>query len=386
MRKGFSIMYILILIGAIFPSKVNANSTDSDININSPSALLIEYSTGNVLYSKNENEKMYPASMTKMMSMYLLLDCIKNKTHSFDDIVTVSEYASSMGGSQIFLKENEQMSFEELFTAIAVASANDATVALAEYTHGSVSSFVKAMNAKAKELNMNNTNFINTTGFHDSNHYTTAADMGILSLNLLKHHQNTLLKYTSIYETYLRNNEETPFWLVTTNKLLKTYEGMDGLKTGYTKEAGYNLTATATKNNLRFISVAMGAKTSKERNADIVSLLNYGFNNYKTITLYEKNDFIKEVTLNNSKQDSVYLISKEDINIVIKKNDTTDKIKISIELFDNNAPKKGSDIIGTLKVIDKKGSIIATYNLYINKDVDTLSFMDIFKRFFKLII
>ena len=386
MRKGFSIMYILILIGAIFPTKVKATSNVSELNINSPSAILIEYSTGNVLYSKNENEKMYPASMTKMMSMYLLLDCIENKTHSFKDIVTVSEYASSMGGSQIFLKENEKMTFEDLFTSIAVASANDSTVALAEYTYGSVESFVDAMNKKAKELNMTNTNFINTTGFHDSNHYTTASDMGILAINLLKNHQKTLLKYTSIYETYLRNDGETPFWLVTTNKLLKTYEGMDGLKTGYTKESGYNLTATSSKNNLRFISVAMGAKTAKERNADIVSMLNYGFNNYKTITLYKENDFIKEVTINNSKETNIYLISKEDINVVIKKNATTDKLKISIDLFDNNAPKNKNEVIGILKVIDENGAILATYNLYISKEATTLSFLDIFTKFFKLII
>ena len=173
------------------------------------------------------------------------------------------------------------MSFKDLFTAVTVASANDAVVALAEQTYGSLGSFIEEMNQRAKEFGMNNTNFVNVTGFHDTNHYTTTYDMAILARRLLKDYKDTLLPFTSIYDTYLRENTSSPFWLVNTNRMLKFYQGMDGLKTGYTSDSGFNLTATASRNNLRLISVVMGGETSKLRNQDTSTLLDYGFNTYK---------------------------------------------------------------------------------------------------------
>ena len=388
MKKFLIIGIVSLFILTLFPIKTRAETIDETLilNISSPSVALIDYSSGKTLYAKEANKRMYPASMTKMMSMYLLLECIKNKTNTFEEIVTVSEFAASMGGSQIFLKENEKMSFEDLFTAIAVASANDAVVALAEHTYGSVELFIDKMNKTAKEFNMNDTHFVNTTGFHDENHYTTVNDMGILARKLLLEHKDNLLKYTSIYETYLRKDTDNPFWLVTTNKLLNTYEGMDGLKTGYTSESGYNLTATAKRDNLRFIAIVMGGSSSKSRNADITTLLNYGFNKYKSVTLYKNGETLKEVTFSNAKYSSSQIITNEDINIVIEKNQNLDNVNINIEIFKNVAPISKEDIIGKLKIKGQDGTLIADYNLYVKEDVPKLSFWDHFLHFFKKII
>jgi len=385
-KKTFILAFALMFIFALFPSKASAtNSNEIVLNVNSPSGILMEYSTGQILYSKNEKQRMYPASMTKMMSMYLLLECIENKTHSFDDIVTVSTFASSMGGSQIFLKENEKMTFEDLFTAVAVASANDAVVALAEYTYGSVETFIDKMNDKSKEFKMMDTNFVNTTGFHDENHYTTPYDMALLARKLLLDYKDSLLKYTSIYETYLRQDTNNPFWLVTTNKLLNSYDGMDGLKTGYTSQSGYNLTATALRDNLRLISVIMGGETSKSRNADITTLLNYGFNNYKSLTLYNKDTPIKEISFVNAKDKSSQIVSKEDVNIVVRKTEKTNNLKITIDIFDNSAPKNCDEIIGKISIRDQADKIIAQYDLYPKNDIKQLSFFDIFINYLKIL-
>lgn len=386
MKKSFLILLTFILIYTLYPSKiVNAEDANQSISLNSPSAILLEYSTQKIMYAKNEHEKMYPASMTKMMSMYLFLECIENKTHSFDDIVTVSSYAASMGGSQIYLKENEKMSFEDLFTAVAVASANDAVVALAEYTYGDINSFIKQMNNKAKDFGMNNTNFVNTTGFHDPNHYTTAYDMALLSSKILKDYKDPLLQYTSIYETYLREDTSNPFWLVTTNKLLNNYDGMDGLKTGFTNESGYNLSATATRNDMRLIAIVMGGESSKSRNSDITSLLNYGFNNYKKETIYKKGEMINEISFINAKEKKTPIVANEEINIIIKKQENIDNVKINIEIFDSYAPKNQNTIIGKLTISNNE-IILAEYNLYPKENINSLSFFDIFMRFIKTII
>ena len=225
MKKIIVLFLAFIMFFTSKTSKVEAIDEFTSLSINSPSAILIEYSSGKILYSKGADKKMYPASMTKMMSMYLLLDCIKNKSNTFDEIVTVSTFASSMGGSQIFLKENEKMSFEDLFTAVAVASANDAVVALAEHTYGDLDTFINKMNEKAKEFNMSNTNFVNTTGLDAENHYSTAHDMAVIARELIKHEK--ILEFSSIYEDYLRKDTDNSFWLVTTNKLVNYYSYID---------------------------------------------------------------------------------------------------------------------------------------------------------------
>lgn len=238
--KKINLMILCTLIVSLFrlicsDYTINAqqnNQIDNNIQISAPVALLMEFSTGQILYSKNIDERKYPASMTKMMGIFLILEKIEDGTIKYDDIVTVSENASSMGGSQVFLEPGEQITVNDLFKAICIASANDAIVALGEHTYGSEANFIQQMNYMAKRLGMNDTNFINATGFHNPNHYTTANDMATLALALLTNHKEEVLKYTSMYEGYIRENTEKPFWLVNTNKLVKFYNGMDGLKTG----------------------------------------------------------------------------------------------------------------------------------------------------------
>ncbi len=389
MQKIFFIILSIIIIFSNTTSLVKAEETQENevqLNINAPSSILIEYSTGKILYSKDINKKMYPASMTKMMAIYLFLESIETGSHSFEEIVTVSSLASGMGGSQIFLKEHEQMTFKDLFTAVTVASANDATVALAEQTYGSIDSFVKEMNTRSKNFGMNNTNFVNITGFHDPNHYTTAYDMAILARKLLKDYKDILLPYTSTYDTYLRQETSSPFWLVNTNRMIKYYNGMDGLKTGYTSDSGFNLTATALRNDFRLISVVMGGKTSKSRNQDTTTLLDYGFNTYKSINLYKKGEVISTVDFNNAKTIQNEIVANEDINVIIKKNITLNDLLVSITYSNLDSPKSSQDVIGTITIRDKNNNVLATYNLYPKYNIEKLSFWDLLIKFLKLII
>ena len=223
---------------------------------NAKSAILIEASTGEVLYSKNPDQKLAPASMTKIMSLILIMENIENGNLKWNDIVVVSKNAASMGGSQIFLEQNEMMSVEDLVKGICVASGNDATVAMAEKIAGTEAAFVKLMNDKANKLGLKNTHFVNATGLDAEGHYSSARDMSIMARELVKHQK--ILEFSSIYEDYLRKNTSNSFWLVNTNKLVKFYSYIDGLKTGYTGDAGYCLTATGKKRDLRLISVVMG--------------------------------------------------------------------------------------------------------------------------------
>ena len=227
----------LVLTIFIFCFGINVKAEDLNLAQNAKSAILMEASTGEIIFEKNSHEKLHPASMTKMMSMLLILENIEKGVINWDDIVTVSSNASSMGGSQILLETNEQMSVSDLFKGIAVASGNDAVVAMAEKIAGTEEEFVNMMNKRGVELGLTDTNFKNCHGLDDANHYSSASDMAKIAMELVKHEK--LFEYTSIYEDYLREGTDRKFWLVNTNKLVRFYSGADGLKTGYTGEAGF---------------------------------------------------------------------------------------------------------------------------------------------------
>lgn len=230
------ISFLLIVSGLfIYTTKqkdlqqiVNA---EVDLNLNCGSAYLIEHTTGKVIYSKNEEVKMYPASMTKMMGLILVCEALESKQIKLDDMVSISSSAASMGGSQVFLQPLEMISVDELIKCVCIASANDAMYALSELIATTNDNFIKMMNEKVKELKLINTNFVNVTGFDDENHYTCAKDMASIALELLKY-EDIILPYTSMYDSHIRNDSSNPFWLVNTNKMVKFYSGMDGLKTG----------------------------------------------------------------------------------------------------------------------------------------------------------
>jgi D-alanyl-D-alanine carboxypeptidase (penicillin-binding protein 5/6) len=257
----------LVLTIFIFCFGIKVKAEDLNLAQNVKSAILMEASTGEIIFEKNSHEKLHPASMTKMMSMLLILENIEKGVINWDDIVTVSSNASSMGGSQILLETNEQMSVSDLFKGIAVASGNDAVVAMAEKIAGTEEEFVNMMNKRANELGLTDTNFKNCHGLDDANHYSSASDMAKIAMELVKHEK--LFEYTSIYEDYLRKGTDRELWLVNTNKLVKFNPIVDGLKTGYTKEAGYCLTATAKKDGMRLISVVMGEPEINIRSNEI---------------------------------------------------------------------------------------------------------------------
>ena len=285
---------ILIIILA-FSCVIPIVKAEDSLNLSSESAILMDAESSKILYEKNIDEKLPMASMTKIMSMLLIMENIENGSLKYEDKVLISENASGMGGSQVFLQAGEEYTVDDLLKCIAVSSANDAVVAMAEKISGSVDTFVTLMNEKAKSLGLENTNFANPHGLDNENHYSTAYDMAIMAKELLKHED--ILKYTSIYEDYLTKPDGSQVWLVNTNRLVRFYDGVDGLKTGYTTEAGYCLTATAKKNDLRLISVVMKSPSAEERSSDTSTLLTYGFNSFKSNVIYSKDKSLGKIKI-----------------------------------------------------------------------------------------
>ena len=342
--KKICLFFILFL----FPVIIYAE--DLNLAENAKSAILIEVSTGEVLYSKNANERLAPASMTKIMSLILIMDNIEKGNLKWNDMVVVSKNAASMGGSQIFLEANEVMSVEDLIKGICVASGNDATVALAEKIAGTEGSFVKLMNEKAKSLGLKNTNFVNSTGLDAEGHYSSAYDMAVMAKELVKHKK--ILEFSSIYEDYLRKNSSNSFWLVNTNKLVKFYSYIDGLKTGFTSNAGYCLTATGKKRDMRLISVVMGEESTEKRSADTLAMLDYGFNMYSIDTVVKQNKSLGKAKVNMGKSEYVDIVSKKDISVL--NNSQKEKRNITYEIKTDKmiAPIKVGETIGKISVYE----------------------------------
>lgn len=382
MRKFLFGFICLSLISSFF-IKINVVNAD-EIDLNATSAVLMEPISKEIIYSKNPHEKLYPASMTKMMGLYLILEAIDNNKISFDDEVIVSSYASSMGGTQIFLEENEKMSLNDLFKAVAINSANDAIVAMGEHLASSNEKFVELMNQKAKEFNMNDTNFTNATGFDDPNHYTSAYDMALLGSHLVGFDEK-ILKYTSMQEGYVRENTKEPFWLVNTNKLLKYYEGLDGLKTGYTKNAGYNLTATAKRNGVRLISTVMNLDSIAHRSQDTIRLLDYGFSKLKAVSLFNKDDIVSSFVIDETLKKYLNVCVKEEVKLIIEKNENIDDIKIKAILEKCLDKYNLGDEVGYLEIITPSNKIFK-YKIFASNEVKGLNFfmylINIFKRLF----
>lgn len=356
---------------------------ESDIATCAKSAILIEASTGEVIYEKNSHEKLPPASMTKMMSMLLVIESIENDVLKWDDVVTISANASGMGGSQILLETGDQVTVEDLFKGVAVMSGNDAVVALAEAVSGSVDEFVKRMNERAKELGMNDTNFKNPHGLDDANHYTSAYDMSILARELVKHKK--VLEFTKIYEDYLRKGTDRELWLVNTNKLVRFYPGADGLKTGYTKTAGYCLTATALKNDMRLIAVAMGEESSATRNTEVMAMLDYGYAKYKMDTLANKSQIFAKINVEKARDEIVEIVPMEDIKIFNKKTTKLGNITYNLKLNSIKAPVKKNDNVGKLLVLND-GNVILEVPVTVNKNVEKANLFELYLRYLKDII
>lgn len=331
------------------------------------SAMMIEASTGKIIYEKNADEPLPMASMTKMMTLLLIMENIENGNLSWDEMITASEHAASMGGSQIFLEVGEQMSVEDMVKGICIGSGNDAAVAMAERIGGTEENFVKMMNEKATNLGLKNTHFENACGLDSDNHYSSAHDMAMIAKELVSHEK--ILEYTGTYEDYLRKNTENSFWLVNTNKLVRYYQGVDGLKTGYTSTAGYCITTTAKRNNLRLITVVMGEPTSAIRNSETTSMLDYGFNTYQIDQVLSKETVLSKEKVTLGKQEYVEVVPKDDINILNTKIGTKRNVTYEVELESIKAPIKTGDSVGKINVMEDN-KIIMTIDATVKTNIE----------------
>lgn len=364
-------------------TKKESKDTDDNLLSDGKSAILIEATTGKIIYEKNVHERYAPASMTKIMSMILIMEEIEKGNLKWNETLTTSSNASSMGGSQIFLQANEKMSVKDLFKGVAIGSANDATVVFAERIAGTEDKFVEKMNQKAKELGLKDTNFKNATGLDEANHYSSAYDMAFMARELVKHEK--IFEFTTIYEDYLRQNTDNKFWLVNTNKLIKTYEGADGLKTGYTKEAGYCLTATANKNRMRLIGTIMGASDSKTRNSNMMTLLDYGYNSYEMQVEVKKGDVISNKKITKAKNQNVKIVPKKDASVLIKRGEEKEALNYEIKLDKIKLPLKKGQRVGILKLKDGN-KVVSKVELTVKNDIKKASIIEIYRRSLKSII
>lgn len=359
-------------------------NAEVDLNLNCGSAYLIEQSSGKVLYAKNEEVKMYPASMTKMMGLILVCDALNNNQIKLDDMVSISLEASKMGGSQVFLEPLEIISVDELIKCVCIASANDAMYALSEVVGSTNQNFISMMNQKAKDLKLINTNFVNVTGFDDDNHYTCAKDMAIIGKELLKY-KDIILPYTSMYDSHIRQNTDNPFWLVNTNKMVKFYDGMDGLKTGYTSKAGFCLTSTAKRNDVRLISVIMKADSSTSRNAMTKTLLDYGFSKIKSKKLYNKESIVSTISIDKAKNESTNLYTKEDIYLIYEGKLDESILKKEVILVNNlMAPIKENSEVGYLMIT--YGNETFKYPLIVKENIESLMLKELIGKYLKEIL
>lgn len=352
---------------------------NTDLGLNAKSAILMEESTGNILYESNPDERLPIASVTKVMTMLLIMEAVDSGKISLDDMVTVSENAMSYGGSTMFLETGEQLTVNDMLKGIAVASANDGCVAMAEHLAGSESAFVDMMNEKAKELGMENTHFMNTNGLDEEDHYSSARDVAIMSRELMKH--ETIFNYTSIWMDTLRGGK---FQLANTNKLIRFYDGANGLKTGSTSKALCCLSAAAKRNDMQLIAVVLGAPTSAERFASAKSLLDYGFANYAVNTQITAGDEVQKIAVEKGVDKEVGVVAGDSCSTLVKKgqeDNITKEIKIDETI---TAPIEAGQKIGTM-TISRDGEVIADVDLNASSAVEKKGIGFIIKDFFATI-
>ena len=350
---------------------------DAKLDLACESAILIDQSTGKILYEQNSHEQLRPASVTKVMTILLIMEAIDSGKLNYTDQIPCSENASSMGGSQIWLDSKETLSVDEMLKAICVVSANDCTVAMAEYLAGSEENFVMQMNAKAKELGMNDTTFKNCHGIDEDGHVSSSYDIALMSRELLEKHPD-ITNYTTIYMDSLRDGKSE---LVNTNKLVRNYKGATGLKTGSTSLALYNLSASATRDNLSLIAVVMKAPTTKDRFQDATKLLDYGFANYSYKILGKKDDIVKTVSVSKGVSSSVDAVLEYDSGTLLQKGSDADIIQ-NLNIPDTiSAPVKKGDKLGEV-VYTLNGETISTIDVVAKENVEKIDFFNMTKHIF----
>jgi len=354
-------------------------SKDNPLKLTCGGAILIDQNSGNILYEYNEHEKLRPASVTKVMSLLLIMEAVDNNKISLTDKVPCTEDAHQMGGSQIWLDPQEELTVDEMIKAICVVSANDCVVAMADYLAGSQEAFVEKMNSKAKELGMNDTTFKNCHGIDEDGHVTSPYDIAIMSRELLTKHPR-IMDYTTIYMDSLRDGKSQ---LVNTNKLIRNYSGATGLKTGSTSLALFNLSASATRDGMSLIAVIMRGETSKIRFAEASKLLNYGFSNYKYKNLAKANESVGKCTINKGIQGEIDAVYKNDFGVTIQKNNDKN-ISQNIEIYSNIfAPVSKGQKIGEVNFKDENNNVIGTVDLVASQNVEKYGFTSMSENLFK---
>ena len=370
----------------IYKTAESSINTDTSVETAAPSfsfksksQLLMELATGEVLYSNNENEKLLPASVTKVMTLLLIMEALDSGKISYNDTITCSENAAGMGGSQIWLQAGEKLSITDALKCICIVSANDVSVAMAEHIAGSEGNFVQMMNEKSKELGMLNTHFMNSHGIDEENHYTTAKDIAIMSRELVLKHPD-ILKYTSIWMDSIRDGA---FGLSNTNKLIRFYEGAVGLKTGSTSKALFNLSAVAKREDMTLIAVVMTAPSGDIRNSEITQLLNYGFANYQVEKLATKGGVISKLKINKNVVENLNIVFENDETILSKKGTKNEYIKNIIINQNIIAPIKKGTKIGMVQYINNENKIIKEANIIADNDIYRSNLWDYFKTIIK---
>ncbi len=363
----------LFLCGLLFFS-ATVYAEEPSLDLSAKSAILMEASTGTILFEKASHEALPPASVTKIMTMLLVMEALDNAQYTLDDKVSVSEFAASMGGSQVFLEPNEQMSVHDMLKAVAVASGNDAAAALAEFTAGSHDAFVTKMNERAKQLGMNDTHFVNCNGLDADGHVTSAHDIAVMSRELMRHPK--IFEYTTIWMDSLRDGA---FGLVNTNKLVRFYQGATGLKTGSTSVAGFCISATAKRDGMDLIAVVMGSPTSKERFADASKMLDYGFANYGICNTLVKEDELSPITLKKGVKDIVEIGLADGFSLLMKKAEIANMEKKITIPESINAPITKNHKVGTVEFFSN-GNSVGKCDIVAKEDIKAENPIGMFSR------
>ncbi|WP_339324275.1 D-alanyl-D-alanine carboxypeptidase family protein [Paenibacillus sp. FSL W8-0194] len=384
MRKTLlAVVLSACLSAAAFPqagfAEEKAKQTgQADLAANAKSAILMDANTGTIIYEKNSHDKLPPASITKIMTMLLTMEAIDSGKLKLTDKVRTSEYAASMGGSQIFLEPGEEMTVDEMLKGIAMASGNDASVAIAEKIAGTEEAFVQMMNDKAKALGLKDTHFANCNGLPAENHYSSAHDIAVISRELLKHKDIT--KYTGSYQDYLRKDSKNPFWLVNTNKLVRFYSGADGLKTGYTSEAKFCLSATAVKGDLRAVAVVLGEPNTKTRNEEVSKMFDFMFSQYSMHTLFKPGDTIGTVKVNKGNVKELTLTAGQNYSVLLKRTANAEGIRHELQVpKEVKAPVQAGQVLAKL-VVYQGDKVLKEFELKSPEQVGKAGWWKLFKR------
>lgn len=362
---SLTLLFILSLLLLPNGNLAWAGEEGASMNIEAKSYLLMEPISGKILYENNVDEKFAPASVTKIMTMLLAMEAVDSGKVKLEDKVTCSENAKKMGGSTMLLDTGEIRTLEELIKGVAIASGNDAAVAIAEYIGGTEGDFVSMMNKRAQELGMKNTTFKNCNGLPAEGHLSTARDIAIMSRQLLMH--QTILKYSGIYMETISEGRKSPIELVNHNKLVRFFEGCDGLKTGFTSEAKYCISATAKRNGVRMLAVIMGAPTYKIRNRDAGILMNFGFSKYEGKKLVSKDDDVEQVYMGKQTDRFFMAKAKSDLEVVVPKGTNGELVK-KVIMDDLRKEYKEGEIVGKCEVYlgeEKVGEV----QIYSDRDV-----------------